>query len=133
MQDEAEKQAENLKSMMSDIKVGQMVYDKVNNLIWLRMAINVTGVGPVSGISGLKPTKKGMIQTSCYVETNQFNEYESLFQDIAVSVKPDPDLRYNPLLDDTGSSSPFYLRVVIGAIIGGLVALILGLFRKKKQ
>ncbi|MCP5048289.1 MAG: hypothetical protein GY940_14050 [bacterium] len=136
--DDLDEHNEELSPVMSDIQVGKMVYDKQSKMIWLRFESTVAGIGPISGISGMVLTEKGMIQVNGYSLRADFPTDSKLFRTIAMSVKPDPELVHNSNSPDgSGSGGIDWGRVgtkaLIGGIIGGLVGLIIAGFRRRKK
>ena len=96
VQQSLDKHKKGLNSIMSDIQAGKMVYDKQTKMIWMRIEFNVANIGPVSGISGMIPTEKGFIQVMGYSLRKSYQTYEAIFQSVALSVSPDPELAYKP-------------------------------------
>ncbi len=129
--------------IMSDVEAGKIIYDKQNKMIWLRIEANILNLGPITGLSGMIPTEKGMIIVNGYSLKDDFSIYESLFQAVAMSVSPDPSIAYKPRWSD--NLSPFIAgldwgKIIIKGLAGGMaLALIFGilavieLFRKKSE
>ena len=138
--DTIDKSKKDLSSLMSDIQVGKMYYDKQEKIIWMRIEMNVVNIGIVSGLSGMVPTEKGFIQVAGYSLKNDFSNNEHVFRSVSMSVLPEPDLVYKPKWSD---NLPSFLsridwgkvagKAVAGAIIGGIIALMAGLLKKKKN
>jgi hypothetical protein len=133
-----EKGKKDLGSVMSDIQVGKMYYDKHAKIVWLRIGANVINVGLITGLSGMVPTETGFIQVSGYSLADDFPNYNSTFQSVAMSVTPEPELVYKPKWSD--SLPPVVSEIdwgnvagkaLVGAIIFGIIALIVGLRKKK--
>ena len=140
VQESLDKHKKGLNSIMSDFQVGKMVYDKQTKMIWMRIELNVANIGPISGISGMVPTEKGFIQVMGYSLRENYPTYEAIFQSVALSVSTEPGLAYKPKWSD--SLPPAVTGIdwgkvaekgIVGALIGGIIALIAGLLRKKKQ
>jgi len=139
VQESLDKHKKGLNSIMSDIQAGKMVYDKQTKMIWMRIEFNVANIGPVSGISGMVPTEKGFIQVMGYSLRENYQTYEAIFQSVALSVSPDPKLAYKPKLSDSLPPAVTGIdwekvagKAIAGAIIGGIIALI-AVLRKKKS
>lgn len=140
VQKSLDKHRKGFSSIMSDIQVGKMVYDKQTKMIWMRIESNVVDIGPISCISGMVPTEKGYIQVSGYSLRNDYPTYESTFRSVAMSVKPESGLVYEPKRSDSLPSVVSGIdwgkvagKVIAGAVIGGIAALIVGTTRRKKK
>lgn len=127
-----------LSSIMSDIQTGKMVYDKQTRMIWMRIEANIADIGPISGVSGMVPTENGLIQVIGYSLRENYPTYEAIFQSVALSVSPESWLAYKPKWSDrlppavTGIDwGKVAGKAVAGAIIGGIIALIAALRKKK--
>ena len=138
-QESLDKHKEGWSSIMSDIQPGKMVYDKQTKMIWMRIESNVANIGPISGISGMVPTEKGFIQVIGSSLTKNYPTYEAIFQSVALSVSPEPGLAYKPKWSDSLPPAVTGIdwgkvagKVIAGAIIGGIIALI-AVLRKKKN
>lgn len=125
--------------VMSDIQAGKMYYDKDAKLIWLRMEMEVVGVGQISGLSAMVPTEKGFIQVNAYSLKNDFSMYEQMFISSAMSVTPNIELAYKPRWSDNLPPAVSGIdwgqvvsKAIAGAIIGLIVALFIGARRKKR-
>jgi len=138
--DTIDERKKDLSSLASDIEVGKMYYDKQEKIIWMRLEMNVVNIGIVSGLSGMVPTEKGFIQIVGYSLQNDFSNNEHIFRSVSMSVLPEPDFVYKPKWSD--NLPPVISRIdwgkvagkaVAGAIIGGIIALIVGLTKKKKN
>ncbi len=139
VQESLDKQKKALSSIVSDIQPGKMVYDKQTKMIWMRIEANVVNIGPMSGIVGTVPTEKGFIQVMGYSLRENYPTYEAIFQSVALSVSPEPGLAYKPKWSDSLPPSVTGIdwekvagKVIAGAIIGGIIALI-AVLRKKKN
>ena len=138
--DTINKSKKDMSSLMSDIQAGKMYYDKHEKIIWVRIEMNVVNVGIVSGLCCMVPTEKGFIQVNGYSLRNKFSNYEPFFRSVSMSVSPEPGLVYKPKWSD--SLPPVISgidwgkvagKAIAGAIIAGIIALIAGLLKKKKN
>lgn len=139
MEKTVDDQREKFRAVMSDIQMGKMVYDDKYKMIWMHMEFNVREVGPVSAILGMVLTENGYIQANGYCRKDDFPAHEAVFHSIATSITPDPSLAYKQKWTDSLPAAVTGIdwgkvagRALVGAIIGGMIALILGLARKKK-
>lgn len=108
------------------------------NMVWMHFKSNGENKEPISCISGIIPTEKGVIQVNCYSHSEEYSTYEATFQSVASSVSPEPGLVYKPKL--SGSLLPLATgidwgkvigRVIIAALFGVIIA-IFKVSRKKK-
>lgn len=138
MQKTLDEEGKNFSAVMSNIQAGDMIYDKENKIIWMRVEADVKEIGPISGISGMILTEKGLIQVNAYSLKEDYATYEPVFRSIVKSVTPSPELAYKSKWFD---SLPVSLtginwgkvgsKAVGGAIIAGIIALIIGIIRRK--
>lgn len=135
--DEHEKQ---VSSMASELRGGEMVFDKQNRIVWMGIKMNVANTGPISGLSAMIPTEKGFIQVSGYSHTADYPIYESTFRSIALSTSPAVEIAYKRHWADNVPSvvrginwSKVSGKAIIGAIIGGIIGLFSYLRRKKEN
>jgi hypothetical protein len=131
-------QKEKFNGVMSDVQAGKMIYDNRNKMIWMHMEFKVRDVGPVSAIVGMVLTESGFIQANAYCVKDDYPSYESIFRTIATSVTPDRGMEYKPKWSDnlpvavTGIDwGKVAGNAAVGAMIGGIVALLAGLKRKR--
>jgi hypothetical protein len=131
--------AADLKSLMSNVTLGQMQYDETAHVVWVTYRSDVVGIGKVQGISGLIPTEKGYLQVHCYSTESNFQTYLPIFRQIVTSVAISPGLAYKPRWADNSPIlsgidwSQVAAKAIGGAIIGGLIALFAALKRRKKE
>lgn len=83
-----------LNTILSDVELQKMVYDKNAGIVWMRIELDVVKSGPVSGLVGMIPTEKGFINVIGYSNREEYPDYEPIFQTIAMTVAPAPDLVY---------------------------------------
>lgn len=140
VQKSLDKHKKGLSSIMSDIQVGKMVYDKQTKIIWTRTEANVVNIGPISGIMGAIPTEKGFIQVMGYSLKKNYPMYEAVFQSVAVSVSPEPGLVYRPKWSDslppavTGTNwEKIAVETMPKALAAVIIAVIIAALRKKKD
>ena len=133
-----------LSSMLSSIQPGKMVYDKQHRIIWMRLDADIANVGPVSGIAGMVLTEMGFIQVTGFSLRRDYPTYEFVFQSVALSVSPEPALVYNSKLSDslptavTGidwgkAATKGIGKAIAGAIVLGIIAIVVALRRKKSK
>jgi hypothetical protein len=131
-----EKLKDDYSSVMSNMQVGKMVYDKQNSIVWMRGEADVKDAGPISVIAGMVLTEKGFIQVNAYCATKDDPKYESLFRSIVLSVRPDHALLNKSTYSDSYSSTAtdwddVTSKALKGIIGGGIGFLIFRLIKKK--
>jgi hypothetical protein len=138
VQESLEKQKKEVSSILSDIQAGKLIYDNQTRMIWMGIESNVVNIGPISGILGMVPTEKGFIQVMGYSLRKDYPTYEATFRSVAVSVSPEPGLAYKQRWSDNLPSAVTGIdwskvagRAIVGAIIGGIIAFIAALRKKK--
>ena len=116
-----------------------MYYENESKIIWLRIESNVIDIGPISGLSGMTLTEKGIIQVNSYALKKDYPTYEPIFRALSLSVSPISALAYKPRWSDSLPPAISGInwnqvveKAIIGAIVGGIIALIAGLRRKKR-
>lgn len=128
---------------VDNLETGIMVYDEKSNMMWTRIESSTVKQGPTRGIIGMVPTASGFIQFMGVSLKDDFSTYVPVFQAIARSITPDPDLAYTlPDVKKKSTPSPetpedtkknifnVVAAAILLSIIGGAGALIV--FRKKK-
>jgi hypothetical protein len=129
---------EHWSSLMKDTSLGKMRYDKVTNVVWIPSKSTVNGIGVISGISGIIPTEKGFVEMHGYAKTDDFEGRMPTFEKLITGAKIAPDLLYRPRWTDKlgpaaglFDSKSLLSKLVIGAIVGVLIAVFLS--RRRKQ
>ncbi len=139
-QDVIEAHKKDFGEIMSNVQTGRMVFDRDQKMAWLRMESQIAGIGPIEGLAGMTPTEKGYIQVIGYALKGEYALFEPSFREAAISVTPDSTLAYKPRWSDSlptavtgfdwGSVAG---KAIIGGLIGGLVALVAGLRKRRKE
>lgn len=131
--------AAELKSFMSNTKLGQMQYDPVARVAWMTSESDVVDVGRVQGLSAVLPTEKGTLQLHGYALEASFPAFLPTFRQIVQSAVLSPSLAYKPRVTD---NVPLLNRIdwagvgekaLAGGIAGAFIGLIAFLARKKRQ
>jgi hypothetical protein len=136
-----EKEAEGrLGGIVSGLQFGQVTYDRGARILWMKTSMDVAGVGPIVGLSGMVLTKQGYVGVNGYASQAEFAKYAPIFEKITRSVTPDEENRYEPRWSDR---LPPPLRdidwasvgrsAIRGALIGGLMGLWGFLARRRQQ
>lgn len=123
-----------LQPIMSNVTLGKMQYDEAAHVVWITTRSDVENIGKILGITGLIPTEKGVIQLHAYSLESDFQGHLPTFRQMITSTIISPDIVYRPRWSD---SSPIlsgidWGQVTIAGIIGGFIALVGGLIRKRK-
>ena len=137
------KSAGDMKALINDSDLGRMQYDEAARVIWMTSKTDVVGLGKVLGLTAAIPTEEGMLMIHGYALESDFHNRVQIFRDVATSMTIDPGLAYKPRKSDTppGKTSRTFAfnwgsvatKALLGALIAGLIAWIVGLSRKKEQ
>ncbi len=117
------------------LKAGDVMHEPGIDVVWLRLAQSVPGVGPVVSAAGMKLTQRGVIQLNCYVREADFEAAHPEFEAMVRSMEIEPSIKYQrpwlervPMLAELGWEQPGrryteLAMVVVGALgVAGLVA-----------
>ena len=120
-------------TIVSDVQVGETLYDFSSHILFSKMEMDVRGTGLVKGLMAILLTEEGEIEIFSYAKASEYSDYAPIFERIARGVVVDDRLKYKPRIID---SIPFlsginWSKAITAAIVGGIIALIAGLFRKK--
>ena len=126
-----------LKEVMSGVDAKRMTYDPELNLVWMKMQMEVDGVGRIQALSAMFPSEKGMLNFYCYDLQDDFSATEPLFREMVKSIQLTPDWAYRkrwlddvPIVNDLRAER---IGNVVGGIIGGLFVMWWIRFRKKSR
>ncbi len=132
------KAQDSMSKMVSDARFGETIYDPTSHILFTQIGMDVKEVGLVKGLIALLLTEEGMIQIAGYAKATEFADSVPIFEGISRGVIIEDHLKYQSRISDAipvvaGINWGNVLSNAIrGAIIGGAIALITGLFRKKK-
>jgi hypothetical protein len=120
-------------TIVSDVQVGETIYDISSHILFSKMEMDVRGIGLVKGFMAILLTEEGEIEIFGYAKASEFSDYAPIFERIARGVVVEDSLRYKPRIID---SIPFlsginWNKIIIGAIVGAIIALIAGVFKNK--
>lgn len=122
--------------LMSNLRFGQLQYDKDLGVVWMTSQSDIVGIGPILGLSGIIPTERGVVQLNGYARESDFANYIDSFRQMVLSVHIAPELAYRPRQGDSdgwldwgevGSSA------MGGALIGAAIGVLLTLLRRRKK
>ena len=140
VQKDIDVQKEQVKSLMSEIQTGKMVFDQQNRIIWMRIEGNVANIGPIAGLTSMIPTEKGIIQVNGYSLKSEYPEYDPIFRSIALSTAPVPNLLYKAKWSDNVPSAIRGInwakvagKTILWGMIGGVIGLMTYRRRKKEK
>lgn len=122
------KNKKDLRFFLSDIRRGKTTYDKKEMIIWMRLEMNIINIGAVTGLSGIVPTEKGVIQVNGYALKRDFAEYKQMFRMVTTSILPAEELVYKAERAEAlpPSADRIVWRKVVPVVLGlGMVALII--------
>ena len=131
--------ASKLSGFMSNMKLGQMQYDRTSHVIWMTSQADVAGIGKVQGLTGMIPTEKGAVHVHGYALEPGFSEFLPIFRQIVQSAMIAPDLAYKPRWSDNVpvvggiNWSKVGEKALMGGIAGAFIGLIAALVRRSRR
>jgi hypothetical protein len=139
--DAKDKVVKDFNGLISNAEFGKMQYEKESNVIWLKTRMDAAGVGTIEGISGMLLTNDGFIQITGYASSEDIAELIPVVQKMVRTTTVSEKLKYTE--DHLVSGVPRFFRGmnwesvlmagIRGAIIGLVVALVLGLVKKFRK
>lgn len=135
LNEEMRKQGGDWSKILKGSSMGQMRFDKAANIVWLSSKNDVANVGTVSGISGMIPTEQGFIEMHGYALEADFAQHLPTFEKIISGAKAAPHLAYQPRWSDKlGPAAGLdFKRIGFFAVIGALIAVFAGIYRRRKN
>jgi hypothetical protein len=135
-----DKVVKDFNGLILNAEFGKMQYEKESNVIWLKTRMETSGAGTIEGISGMLLTNEGFIQITGYAASEGIAELIPVVQKMVRTTTVSEKLKYT---ENHLVGVPRFLRgmnwesVLVagirGAVIGVVVALVLGLVRKFKK
>lgn len=121
----------NLPSFVQD--GGRMQYDRNTNIVWSENRIQNPNGEPVSWLTWMIPTEEGFIQVHGYCKEKDYQAYATVFRKAIETLAVSPSIKYQERFLD---SVPFlhslnWEKIGSAAIVGAILALISGLFKRK--
>jgi len=111
--------------------------DKERNIIFMNIQLDVVNVGKVNGLVAMFLGKQGITQLNFYAVSSEYSRWLPVFNSMIDSFQYDTAYAYDPVGAVKNDSPSIFEGVlekgVIGAITGGLIALIFSLFFRKKK
>lgn len=123
--------------LMTNASLQDPFIDKDRNIIFMNLEMDVANVGEVKGLMAMFLGKSGITQLNFYSVKPEYSENLSTFNQIIDSFKYEQGYEYNEEEAKKNDSPSIFEGVVekgiVGAITGGIIALIFGLFLKSKK
>lgn len=118
------------RELFDNMKFGQPVLDSVNRRFIWEISMDVAEVGPIRGMVAGYFGRDSIVQIAFYSRQSEWEQYASVRRAVIDSFSFDPNKAYSVAIAAATPSTPsFWDRVlqksVVGALSGGLVALIL--------
>jgi hypothetical protein len=123
-------------STITDATMDKTVYDSANQVLWISARMNIAGFGNIKMLAGGHLSEDGFVQIFGYAREEDFARYETLLHDIISNVELPVGMRYvqrargNREIVHTIDWDKTLTKVIIGAVLAGLVGLIIGLIRR---
>jgi hypothetical protein len=139
IKESANEAADKLKSILSNVRLGQPVYDRQKHALFMNSTMDIKGVGPIKWLTAVCLTEEGSICVYCYATADEFENYFKTFESIVNSVEIANGISYKPrMMDSVPVLGKFDFRhmgrsAMIGAVVGGLAGLIIAISKKKKK
>ncbi len=134
------KNAQNaLPNYLSNVKIGETVYDPNLHILWTEIGMNTKNNGQVKGLLAALLTELGTITIVGYSKAEDFEKYHDVFQAIAINTIIDNKIKYKPRITD---SIPFLSRIdwieiirnpIIWIILTGLLVFIIRFIKHKNS
>jgi len=123
--------------LMTKASLQDPFIDKERNIIFMNLEVDVANVGKVNGLLAMFLGKSGITQLNFYSVKSEYSKNLSIFNQVIDSFSYERGYEYNEEEAKKNDSSNIFESVarkgIIGAIIGGLIALIFGLFSRSKD
>lgn len=109
--------------LLSNMQMGETIYDESNHILWTAMSMDVANIGNVKGIIAVKLTEYGAVQFMAYGLNHNFAKYEPAYRKMINSIIINPGDEYQPQLTD---NAPALFGINLGqtmksAVIGGCI------------
>ena len=132
-----DKEIDKYSEFMTNATLQDPFVDKERNIIFMNLEMDVANVGKVKGLLAMFLGKSGITQLNFYSVKSEYSENLSIFNQIIDSFSYEQGYEYNEQEAKKNDSPSIFEGVaekgIIGAITGGLIALIFGLFSKSKK
>jgi hypothetical protein len=123
--------------LMTNASLQDPFVDKERSIIFMNIEMDVANIGKVKGLVAIFLGKSGMTQLNFYSVKSKYSENLSTFNQIIDSFSYKPGYEYNEEEAKKNNSPSIFEGVaekgIIGAITGGLIVLIFGLFSRSKK
>ena len=123
--------------LMTNASLQDPFVDKERNIIFMNLEMDVANVGKVKGLMAMFLGKSGITQLYFYSVKSEYSENLSTFNQIIDSFGYEQGYEYNEEEVKKNDSPSIFEGVaekgIIGAITGGLIAMIFGVFSRSKK
>jgi len=123
--------------LMTNASLQDPFVDKERSIIFMNLEMDVVNVGKVKGLLAMFLGKSGITQLNFYSVKSEYSENLLIFNQIIDSFSYEQGYEYNEKEakknDLLGIFEGVLEKGIIGAITGGLIALIFGLFSRSNK
>ncbi|QDE32686.1 hypothetical protein [Shewanella polaris] len=117
--------------LLSNVSMGETLYDQDKHILWSAMSMEVADIGKVKGLIAIKLTEYGIVQFMGYGKEDGFSKLKPTYNNMIHSITVDPSDVYKPRITDNAPTL-FGINLgqtLIASIIGGLIGGVFGLFK----
>jgi hypothetical protein len=124
--------SEALSNVLRDVDL-QPTWDPAKRQIFMSVAAEAPGVGPIRGISVARVASHGLVQINCYARASEFDAATPAFQEWIDGLQIDADYQWKPGSEGGIDWREVGLMALIGAIAGGLGTLLYQRLRRSES
>lgn len=132
-----DKEVDKYSEFMANATFQDPFFDEERKLIFMNLEMDVVNIGKVKGLIVMFLGKESIIQLNFYSVKSEYSKNLLTFNQIINSFSYEQGYQYNEEEAKNNNSSSIFEDVtnrgVTGAVTGGLIALIFGLFSKLKK
>ena len=123
--------------LMTNASLQDPFVDKDRDIIFMNLEMDVVNIGKVKGLMAMFLGKSGITQLNFYSVKSEYSENLLTFNQIVDSFRYEQGYKYNEGEAKKNDSPSIFEgaaeKGIIGAITGGLIVLIFGLFARSKK
>lgn len=126
-------------ALVTDMKMGEPVYDDALHAVWIYSQSTIAEVGVIDAVIGMRLTEQGFVQIMGYSRHADAETMRPVFERVIRSAELPESLQYKPRFSDN-VPRPFGIDMtrvgrsaLIGAVIGGVASLLVRLRKKHKS
>jgi hypothetical protein len=131
------KKIDEYSELMSNASLQNPFVDKERSIIFMNIEMDVMNIGKVKGLVAMFLGRESMTQLNFYSVKSEYSKNLSTFNQIVDSFKYEQGYEYNEEEAKKNDSPSIFEgaaeKGIIGAITGGFIALIFGLFARLKK